>query len=206
MPTLDVYDENSQKVGQIEVSEAVFAAEPKPHLLHEVVTWQLACRRAGTASTKTRSEVRGGGRKPWRQKGTGRARAGTRRSPLWRGGGKTFAARPQDHSQKVNKKMYRGAMRSILSELVRQDRLLLVDALELPAPKTKELVARLKAMGLDEVLIVTHALDDALYLAARNLPKVTVRSVDGVDPVSLVGAEKVLMTAEAAKILGERLA
>lgn len=189
----------------IEVSDGTFAKEFNEDLVHQVVTAYLAGGRQGTRAQKSRSEVRGGGRKPWRQKGTGRARAGTIRSPIWRGGGVTFAAKPQDHSQKVNRKMYRAAMCSILSEVARQDRLVVVGEFAVELPKTKDLVGKLKSLGLDEVLIVTEAMDDNLYLAARNLHKVDVRAVEAIDPVSLIGYEKVLLTVGAVKKLEERL-
>lgn len=189
----------------IEVSDANFGCGFNEPLIHQVVTAHLAGARAGTRAQKTRSQVRGGGIKPWRQKGTGRARAGTIRSPLWRGGGQVFAAVPQSYAQKVNKKMYRGAVRSILSELVRQERLLIVDKLGMDAPKTKGLVDKLKALNLNDVLIVTEKSDDNLYLSARNLPHVEVMEVANVDPVSLVRYENVLMTADAVKKLEERL-
>jgi large subunit ribosomal protein L4 len=150
--------------------------------------------------------VSGGGKKPWRQKGTGRARAGTIRSPIWRGGGVTFAAKPQDHSQKVNRKMYRGAIQSILSELVRQDRLVVVEKFGVDAPKTKELLTKLQALDLKDVLIVTPEVEENLFLAARNLYKVDVRDVTGIDPVSLIAFDKVLMTADAVKQIEEMLA
>ena len=171
----------------------------------QVVTAQLAAKRAGTHSTKTRAEVRGGGAKPWRQKGTGRARAGTIRSPIWRSGGVTFAAQPQDHSQKVNRKMYRAALRSIMSELARQDRLMVVESLDVEEPKTKLLVKQLGEYGVDNVLIVSAEVGENLYLAARNLHKVDVRDVDGVDPVSLIGYEKVMVTVDAVKKFEEML-
>jgi len=191
--------------GAVEVSDAAFAGPFNEGLVHQVVTAYLAGARAGTRAQKTRSDVSGGGTKPWRQKGTGRARAGSIRSPLWRAGGVTFAARPQDHSQKVNKKMYRAAMRSIFGELVRQERLVLVESLGVSAPKTRELASQLKELGLDDVLIVHDSPDDNLYLAARNLPKVAVCDAAGIDPVSLVGSEKVLMTVAAVRQFEERL-
>ena len=190
---------------KIEVSDANFASDFKESLVHQSVVAYLAGARAGTRAQKNRSDVRGGGKKPWRQKGTGRARSGTIRSPIWRGGGQTFAARPQDHSQKLNKKMYRGAMRSILSELVRQDRLLVIDDFVMDAPKTKELSSKLGALGVDKVLLVSHEANEALYLSARNLHKVLVSDVKSVDPVSLVGSEKVVMTVSAVKQLEETL-
>ncbi|KXJ53531.1 MAG: 50S ribosomal protein L4 [Colwellia sp. Phe_37] len=191
--------------GALEVSEATFGLEFNEALVHQVVVAYAAGARAGTRAQKTRSEVSGGGAKPWRQKGTGRARAGTTRGPIWRTGGVTFAAKPQDHSQKVNRKMYRGAIKSILSELVRQERLVVVENFTVETPKTKELVAKLNGLELKDVLIVTPELDENLFLSARNLYKVDVRDVDGIDPVSLVGFEKVLMTASAVKQLEEML-
>ena len=190
----------------VELSDESFAREFNESLIHQVVTAYLAGARQGTRAHKSRSDVSGGGAKPWRQKGTGRARAGTIRSPLWRTGGKTFAATPQDHSQKVNKKMYRGAMRSILSELLRQERLIIVDKFALDVPKTKELATRLKAMGLESVLIVPAAIEDNLYLASRNLHKVGLVSAASIDPVSLVGYDKVLVTVDAIKQIEEALA
>ncbi|MBD3898028.1 50S ribosomal protein L4 [Halomonas sp. ML-15] len=192
--------------GTIEVSEATFGKEFNEALVHQVVTAYLAGGRQGTRGQKNRSEVRGGGKKPWRQKGTGRARAGTIRSPLWRSGGVTFAARPQDHSQKVNRKMYRAAMRSILSELVRQERLVAVEEITVDAPKTKQLVAKLGELGLEKVLIVTEELDEKLYLAARNIPNVDVVDVAAADPVSLVAFDKVLVTVSALRKFEEKLA
>lgn len=187
------------------VSETTFGREFNEALVHQVVVAYAAGARQGTRAQKTRSEVSGGGAKPWRQKGTGRARAGTIRSPIWRTGGVTFAAKPQDHSQKVNKKMYRGAMKSILSELVRQERLIVVENFSVEAPKTKA-VAKLKELELNDVLIVTGEVDENLFLAARNLYKVDVRDVTGIDPVSLIAFDKVLMTAAAVKQVEEMLA
>jgi len=188
------------------VSETTFGREFNEALVHQVVVAYAAGARQGTRAQKTRSEVSGGGAKPWRQKGTGRARAGTIRSPIWRTGGVTFAAKPQDHSQKVNKKMYRGAMKSILSELVRQERLIVVDNFSVEAPKTKELVAKLKERELTDALIVTSEVDENLFLAARNLYKVDARDVAGIDPVSLIAFDKVVMTADAVKQVEEMLA
>jgi len=190
----------------LEVSEATFGRDFNEALVHQVVVAFGAGARQGSRAQKTRSEVRGGGAKPWRQKGTGRARAGTIRSPIWRSGGVTFAAKPQDHSQKVNKKMYRGAIQSILSELVRQDRLIVVEKFAVETPKTKELISKLKEFELKDVLIVTSEVDENLFLSARNLYKVDVRDVQGIDPVSLIAFEKVLMTADAVKQLEESLA
>ncbi|AJR07313.1 50S ribosomal protein L4 [Photobacterium gaetbulicola] len=188
------------------VSETTFGRDFNEALVHQVVVAYAAGARQGTRAQKTRSDVSGGGAKPWRQKGTGRARAGTIRSPLWRTGGVTFAARPQDHSQKVNKKMYRGAMKSILSELVRQERLIVVDDFSVEAPKTKALVAKLKELELTDALIVTGELDENLFLAARNLYKVDVRDAKAIDPVSLIAFDKVVMTAAAVKAVEEMLA
>ncbi|TDN99775.1 MULTISPECIES: 50S ribosomal protein L4 [Halomonas] len=192
--------------GTVEVSDATFGKEFNEALVHQVVTAYLAGGRQGTRAQKNRSDVRGGGKKPWRQKGTGRARAGTIRSPIWRSGGVTFAARPQDHSQKVNRKMYRAAMRSILSELVRQERLVAVDGFAVDAPKTKQLVAKLEELGLEKVLIVTEEVDENLYLAARNIPNVDVLDVAAADPVSLVAFDKVLVTVSALRKFEEKLA
>ncbi|GAL08938.1 50S ribosomal protein L4 [Photobacterium aphoticum] len=188
------------------VSETTFGRDFNEALVHQVVVAFAAGARQGTRAQKTRSDVSGGGAKPWRQKGTGRARAGTIRSPLWRTGGVTFAARPQDHSQKVNKKMYRGAMKSILSELVRQERLIVVEDFSIEAPKTKALVAKLKELELTDALIVTGELDENLFLAARNLYKVDVRDAKAIDPVSLIAFDKVVMTAAAVKAVEEMLA
>ncbi|MFG6139361.1 MULTISPECIES: 50S ribosomal protein L4 [Halomonas] len=193
--------------GTVEVAEATFGKEFNEALVHQVVTAYLAGGRQGTRAQKNRSDVRGGGKKPWRQKGTGRARAGTIRSPIWRAGGVTFAARPQDYTQKVNRKMYRAAMRSILSELVRQERLVAVDAFAVETPKTKQLVAKLNELGLeDKVLIVTEEVDENLYLAARNIPNVDVVDVAAADPVSLVAFDKVLATVSALRKFEEKLA
>ena len=192
--------------GSVEISETAFAREYNEALVHQVVVAYMAGARQGTKSQKSRSDVRGGGRKPWRQKGTGRARAGTRSSPIWRGGGATFAARPQDHSQKVNRKMYRGALQCILSELIRQDRLVACESFSVDAPKTKALLEQLKPLALDNVLIISETVDENLYLAARNLKHVDVRDVEGVDPVSLISYEKVLITVGALKKLEESLA
>ena len=189
----------------INVSEATFGRDFSEALVHQVVTAYLAGGRAGTKAQKNRSDVRGGGRKPWRQKGTGRARAGTIRSPIWRGGGRTFAARPQDHSQKVNRKMYRGALQAILSELVRQDRLIVLDSFEISAPKTSELLAKLTDIGFDKGLIITPEVEGDLFLATRNIPGVYALDVAGLDPVSLVAAEKVIMTVDAVKKIEEWL-
>jgi large subunit ribosomal protein L4 len=189
----------------IEVSEATFGREFSEPLVHQVVTAYMAGTRAGTKAQKNRSEVRGGGRKPWRQKGTGRARAGTIRSPIWRGGGVTFAAKPRDFSQKVNRKMYRGALQAILSELVRQERLVVVDSFSLDGPKTRDLIAKLSASGFSKGLIVTSEVDENLYLASRNIPGVYTLDVAAIDPVSLVSADQVIMTVEAVNKVQEWL-
>jgi len=189
----------------IKVSEATFDREFSEALVHQVVTAYLAGGRAGTKAQKNRSSARGGGRKPWRQKGTGRARAGTIRSPIWRGGGRTFAATPRDHSQKVNKKMYRGAMQAILSELVRQERLVVVDSFEVTEPRTTALLGKLSDLGFETGLIVTSELDENVYLASRNLVGVYTVDVSGIDPVSLVAAEKVIMTVDAVEKIQEWL-
>jgi large subunit ribosomal protein L4 len=199
-------DLNIQDGSTLQVSDEVFGADYKEALVHQVVTAYMAGARAGTKAQKNRSAVSGGGAKPFRQKGTGRARQGTSRSPIMRKGGVTFAAQPRAYDQKVNRKMYKGALRSILSELVRQERLVTVDSLAIEAPKTKDLVGKLSDMGLKDVLIVTDQPDENLLLASRNLYHVDVRMTDDVDPVSLVGFEKVLMTAGAVKKLEERLA
>ncbi|SDT01357.1 50S ribosomal protein L4 [Pseudomonas oryzae] len=189
----------------IEVSERTFGGEFNETLVHQAVVAYMAGGRQGTRAQLTRAEVRGGGKKPWRQKGSGRARAGSIRSPIWRSGGVTFAAKPQDHSQKLNKKMYRAALRSILSELVRQERLIVVEDFAVEAPKTKALVSKLGGLGLSDVLIVTEGVDENLYLAARNLPHVDVRDVQGSDPVSLIAYDKVLVTVSAVKKFEELL-
>jgi large subunit ribosomal protein L4 len=189
----------------IKVSEATFGREFSEALVHQVVTAYLAGGRAGTKAQKNRSTARGGGKKPWRQKGTGRARAGTIRSPIWRGGGRTFAATPRDHSQKVNRKMYRGAMQAILSELVRQDRLLVVDSLDIAEPRTAALLGKLSELGFQTGLIVTNDLDGNVYLASRNVPGVYTVDVSGIDPVGLVAADKVIMTVDAVEKIQEWL-
>ena len=189
----------------LQVSDSTFAKEYNEDLVHQVVVAYLAGARQGTRAQKNRSAVRGGGRKPWRQKGTGRARAGTTRSPIWRSGGVTFAAKPQDHSQKVNRKMYRAAMRSIFSELVRSDRLVVVEDFAVDQPKTKLLAQKLAEMQLDNVLIVGDDVSENLYLSARNLHRVAVSDVAGVDPVSLIACDKVLITVPAIKKFEELL-
>ena len=191
--------------GTLELADATFGAEFNAPLVHQVVTAYLAGARAGTKAQKNRSDVRGGGKKPWKQKGTGRARVGSIRSPIWVGGGRTFAARPRSFEQKVNRKMYRGAMRSVLSELVRQERLIVTPELTLSATKTKELRGKLEQLGFTRGLIIVEAFDMKLWLAARNLPNVAVLEAQLIDPVSLVGADKIVVTAAALKIVEERV-
>lgn len=199
-------DLNVQGGSAIAVSDVVFGADFKEPLVHQVVVAYLAGARAGTKAQKNRSAVSGGGAKPFRQKGTGRARQGTIRSPLFRTGGVTFAAQPRSYVQKVNRKMYRGALRAIVSELVRQDRLVVVEDFAVSAPKTRELVTKLKGLGINDALIVTPEFDENLALAARNLYRVDARPLNELDPVSLIGFDKVVMTAGAVKALEERLA
>jgi large subunit ribosomal protein L4 len=191
----------------IEVSDAIFGHEFNEALIHQVVTAYRNAGRAGTKAQKTRAEVRGGGKKPWAQKGTGQARAGSSRSPIWVGGGRAFAAKPRDFSQKVNRKMYRGAIRSLLSELARTERLVVAPELSLDAPKTKQLVSQLKSweLGKGKVLIVVEAIDEKLMLAARNLPHVEVMTVGALNPLSLTSHDKVLFTAGAVKLVEEKL-
>lgn len=192
-----------KKGSSVELSDVAFGREFNEALVHQVVVAYMAGARAGTRAQKNRSDVRGGGAKPWRQKGTGRARSGTITSPIWRTGGITFAARPQDHSQKVNRKMYRGAMQCILSELVRQERLYVVESFDVDSPKTKGLVSKLAEYGLTEALIVSDKVDENLYLSSRNLHKVDVRDIQACDPVSLIAFDKVVMTVDAVKKLEE---
>ena len=191
--------------GELQVSDATFGREFNEALVHQVVTAYRAAGRAGTKAQKTRAEVRGGGKKPWSQKGTGQARAGSSRSPIWVGGGRTFAAKPRSFEQKVNRKMYRGAIRVMLSELARSERLVVTEALALDAPKTRLLAGQLKAWSLSSVLIVVEALDEKLFLAARNLPYVEVIDVGALNPVSLARHDSVLMTVGAVKMIEERL-
>ena len=200
---MDIAIHNSKK--KVSVSDDAFDASFNEALVHQMVVSYMAAGRAGTKAQKTRSQVSGGGAKPWKQKGTGRARAGTIRSPIWRSGGVTFATQPRDHSVKLNKKMYRVGMRSLVSELLRQDRLILIDQLGVTEPKTKQMQARLQELGVDDVLVLTDGLDSAVYLAARNLPHVQVMDIAIVDPVSLLRQEKVLIDEAALKRLEERL-
>ena len=200
---MDLAIHNSKKT--VSVSDKAFAANFNETLVHQLVVSYMAAARSGTKAQKTRSQVSGGGAKPWRQKGTGRARAGTIRSPLWRSGGVTFAATPRDYAKKLNKKMYRIGMRSLLSELIRQQRLIVIEQLGVAEPKTKLMKARLNELELDDALILTDGLDTAVYLAARNLPRVQVIDTAIVDPVSLVNARHVVIEKAALKKLEERL-
>jgi large subunit ribosomal protein L4 len=197
---------NSATAGtELDVSDAAFGHAYNEALVHQVITAYRNAGRAGTKAQKTRAEVRGGGRKPWAQKGTGQARAGSSRSPIWVGGGRTFAAKPRDFSQKVNRKMYRGAIRAMLSELVRQDRLVVTEQIPLESAKTKLLAAALESWALADVLIVVEAIDEKLFLAARNLPHVEVLPAAALNPLSLASHERVLMTVGAVKLIEERL-
>ncbi|AEO08855.1 50S ribosomal protein L4 [Buchnera aphidicola str. Ak (Acyrthosiphon kondoi)] len=189
----------------LSVSEIIFGRDFNEALIHQVVIAYSASTRQGTRAQKSRAEVSGSGRKPWRQKGTGRARAGSFRSPIWRSGGVTFAAKPQEHSQKVNKKMYRGALKSIFSELIRQKRLIVFEKFSLTLPKTKLLVQKLQDIDLKNVLIITNKLDNNLFLASRNLYSVDVKDVHSIDPVSLIAFEHVIITVEAVKKIEEIL-
>ncbi|HSS66257.1 MAG TPA: 50S ribosomal protein L4 [Gammaproteobacteria bacterium] len=201
-----ISDAGKKAKGKVEVTDSAFAVDFNEPLVHQVVTAFMASARAGTKAQKSRADARGGGKKPWRQKGTGSARAGSIRSPIWRGGGVTFAARPKDFSQKVNRKMYRGAMRSILSELVRQERLVVVESFTVEAPKTRSLVEKLNALSLKDALIVVDAEDPNLQLAARNLHWTAVIQAAQANPVSLLAFDKVLITLPALKQLEARLA
>ena len=201
---MDLQLHNSKE--KIAVSDTVFGSEYNEALVHQLVTAYLAGGRSGTKAQKNRSAVSGGGAKPWNQKGSGRARAGTIRSPLWRSGGVTFAAKPRDYSQKLNKKMYRAGIRSIFSELARQERLLIVDDITIDAPKTKQMVAKLKELGVSKTLIVTETGDEKLYLSARNLWNVEITDVAGLNPVNLVGFEKIIITVGAIRVIEEWLA
>ena len=203
---LSIVKSGNADAGTLSVSDATFAREYNEDLVHQAVTSYLAGARQGTRAQKNRADVRGGGKKPWRQKGTGRARAGTIRSPIWRSGGVTFAAQPQDHSKKLNRKMYRAALKTIVSELARQERLVVVETLDLEAPKTKLLTNELNGYGVNSVLLVTNEMSENLYLASRNLQKVDVRDVQGIDPVSLLAHDKVMMTVDAFKKIEEMLA
>lgn len=203
---LNVAKPGNAAASTLSVSDAAFAREYNEDLVHQVVTSFLAGARQGTKAQKNRAAVSGGGKKPWRQKGTGRARAGTIRSPIWRSGGVTFAAQPRDHSVKVNRKMYRAAMQSILSELARQGRLMVVESLDVEQPKTRLLVKQLGEYGVDNALVIAGEVNENLYLASRNLHKVDVRDANGIDPVSLLAYDKVLATVDAVKKIEEMLA
>lgn len=192
--------------GSVEVSDAAFDAQFNEALIHQVVTAYRAGGRAGTKAQKTRAEVRGGGKKPWKQKGSGRARAGSSRSPIWVGGGRAFAAKPRDYDQKVNRKMYRAAMRSVISEIVRQGRLDVVDSLDVPQPRTRDLAGKLRDFSARRLLILVEQLADNLRLAARNIPNVLVLEAREANPLVLVQCDRVLATAGALKIVEERLA
>ena len=194
------------QTGELQVSDATFAREYNESLVHQVVVAYMAAGRAGTKRQLSKAEVRGGGRKPWNQKGTGSARAGSSRSPIWVGGGRAFAARPRDYSQKVNRKMYRAALQVVLSELARQDRFSVVESLDIDMPKTKLLAAKLKELGYEKVLVLIEGYDEKLELASRNLPYVDVLPASSIDPVSLVGFEHVLATVGAVRVLEEKLA
>jgi large subunit ribosomal protein L4 len=202
---LAVLKSDGKQASKLEVSDATFGADFNEALVHQVVTAYLAGARSGTRAQKNRAAVRGGGSKPWRQKGTGRARAGTIRSPLWRGGGATFPSSTQDFSQKVNRKMYRAGLRSILSEMRRQDRIVVCDDVIVPEPRTKELVQLLGSLGVEDAVIVTHVYDQNLWLAARNLHRINVCEVRELDPVVLVGHEKAVVTSDAVKQIEEWL-
>ncbi len=199
---MDLQLHNSKET--IAVSDAVFGLEYKESLIHQLVTAYMAAGRAGTVAQKNRSAVRGGGAKPWNQKGTGRARAGTSRSPLWRSGGTTFAAQPRDYSQKLNKKMYRTGLRSMLSELNRQQRLIVVEDITVDAPKTKQMAAKLADLGVSKTLIVTETGDESLYLSARNLPYVEITDVAGMNPVNLLRYDHVVVTVGAIRAIEEQ--
>ena len=200
---MDLQLHNSKET--IAVSDAVFGLEYKESLIHQLVTAYMAAGRAGTVAQKNRSAVRGGGAKPWNQKGSGRARAGTSRGPLWRSGGVTFASQPRDYSQKLNKKMYRAGMRSMLSELNRQQRLIVVEDITVDAPKTKQMAAKLADLGVSKTLIVTETGDESLYLSARNLPHVEVTDVAGMNPVNLLRYDHVVVTVGAVRAIEEQL-
>jgi large subunit ribosomal protein L4 len=196
---------NAKPASEIQLSDAAFGRAYNEALVHQVVTAYMAAGRAGTKAQKTRAEVRGGGKKPWSQKGTGQARVGSIRSPIWVGGGRAFAAKPRDFSQKVNRKMYRAAMQTMVSQLVRDDRLVAVESIEVTAPRTKLLIAKLAEFGLTRALILVEAYEEKLFLAARNVPHVEVMAVSALDPLSLVKHDKVIATVGALKLLDQRL-
>ena len=196
---------NAKPASEIQLSDAAFGRVYNEALVHQVVTAYMAAGRSGTKAQKTRAEVRGGGKKPWSQKGTGQARAGSIRSPIWVGGGRAFAAKPRDFSQKVNRKMYRAAMQTMVSQLLRDDRLVAIESIELSAPRTKLLTAKLAELGLSRALILVEAYEEKLFLAARNIPHVEVMAVAALDPLSLVKHDKVVATVGALKLLDQRL-
>jgi large subunit ribosomal protein L4 len=196
---------NAKPASEIQLSDAAFGRVYNEALVHQVVTAYMAAGRSGTKAQKTRAEVRGGGKKPWSQKGTGQARAGSIRSPIWVGGGRAFAAKPRDFSQKVNRKMYRAAMQTMVSQLLRDDRLVAVESIELSAPRTKLLIGKLAEFGLSRALILVEAYEEKLFLAARNIPHVEVMAVSALDPLSLVKHDKVIATVGALKLLDQRL-
>jgi len=197
MATMQVLDQSGQKVGELALKEEIFSGEVKPHLIHEVVKMQLANRRAGTASTKNRSAVRGGGRKPWRQKGTGRARVGTIRSPLWRGGGVVFGPTPRDYSYKVPKKVRKGALRSAVALKAQEGKLVVVDKFELPEAKTKEFAKILKDLSIQEGLIVIEGKDEVLERSSRNIPSIKVLRVEGLNVYDIMRYDTLVMTQQA---------
>ena len=205
MPTLDVIDRNNQKIGSVELSEDVFGVEVKPHLLHEVVVWQLAKRRAGTACTKGRSEVRGGGKKPWRQKGTGRARVGTRRSPLWRGGGTTFGPKPRDYSYTLPKKVKKAALRGALSAKLGEEKLTVLSGFDLEAIKTKEFVSVLGAIDAANCLVITPGADEVLEKSSRNVPRVKVIRAEGLNVYDILKYDRLVLLQDAVAGIEEAL-
>jgi large subunit ribosomal protein L4 len=205
MPKLDVYNANNEKVGDIELSEAVFGAEIKPHLLHEVVVWQLAKRRAGTACTKTRSEVRGGGRKPWRQKGTGRARVGSRNSPLWRGGGTTFGPRPRDYSYNVPKKVRKAALKIALSDKLAEEKLVVLQGFGLSEIKTKAFAEVLGRFEIKNALVVTAESDEMLEKSSRNIPGIKVLRAEGLNVYDILRYDRLLLLEPAVGRIEEAL-
>ncbi|MCB2187784.1 MAG: 50S ribosomal protein L4 [Deltaproteobacteria bacterium] len=205
MPTVDVFDAQNQKVGEIELKDEIFGVEIKPYLLHEVVTWQLACRRQGTASTKTRGEVRGGGKKPWRQKGTGRARSGSRRSPLWRGGGTIFGPKPRDYSYNVPKKVRKAALKVALTDKLREEKLLVVRGHGLEQIKTKDFIEVMSRFALENVLWITDQPDQVLELSARNVPRVKVLRAEGLNVYDILRYDRLVLSEPAVGRIEERL-
>ena len=205
MPTLTVYSAQREQVGEIALSESIFGAEVKPYLLHEVVVWQLACRRRGTAKTKTRGEVRGGGKKPWRQKGTGRARAGSRRSPLWRGGGTIFGPQPRDYSYTVPKKVKRAALRMALSDKLNEQKLVVLRGFDLEAIKTKDFISVLDRFEIKKTLVVTSAVDEVLERSARNVPGVKVLRSEGLNVYDILRYESLILLESAVSNIEEAL-